>query len=195
MRLLVAATSQGDLPLPGFASMVHGELGMPPCEIATVHGICASSVRRAAARGAGHRRGRSAERRRLRGERVRQPAAEGVPVPGPGLRRRKAPAVRNRVPPLDALRRRRCAAARATHRRRAASRSKSRRSRINSHAGDFPPCMFVGNQDEVLGEPQVGWLDHPDYEAASAAGAINLHQSTEPAQRRGAALRERRLST
>jgi 3-oxoacyl-[acyl-carrier-protein] synthase-3 len=42
--LLVAATSQGDLPLPGFASMVHGELDMPPCEIATLHGICASSV-------------------------------------------------------------------------------------------------------------------------------------------------------
>ena len=39
--------------------------------------------------------------------------------------------------------------------------------------------MFVGNRDEVLGEPQVGWLDHPDYEAASAAGAINLHQSTD----------------
>src|SRR5215510_260256 len=44
VRLLVAATSQGDLPLPGFASMVHGELAMPPCEIATLHGICASSV-------------------------------------------------------------------------------------------------------------------------------------------------------
>ncbi|WP_169747060.1 hypothetical protein [Edaphobacter aggregans] len=34
----LAQTSQGDLPLPGFASMVHGELKVPPCEIATVHG-------------------------------------------------------------------------------------------------------------------------------------------------------------
>ena len=32
---LAAATSQGDLPVPGFASMVHAELGAPPCEIAT----------------------------------------------------------------------------------------------------------------------------------------------------------------
>ena len=40
----MAATSQGDLLLPGFGSMVHGELKMPPCEIATLHGICASSV-------------------------------------------------------------------------------------------------------------------------------------------------------
>jgi 3-oxoacyl-[acyl-carrier-protein] synthase-3 len=39
--------------------------------------------------------------------------------------------------------------------------------------------MFVGARDEVLSTPQVGWLDHPDYETASAAGAINLHQSTE----------------
>jgi 3-oxoacyl-[acyl-carrier-protein] synthase III len=41
---LAATTAQGDLPLPGFASMVHGELKSPPCEIATLHGICASGV-------------------------------------------------------------------------------------------------------------------------------------------------------
>ena len=41
---LGVATSQGDYPLPGFASMVHGELKTPPCEIATFHGVCASGV-------------------------------------------------------------------------------------------------------------------------------------------------------
>jgi 3-oxoacyl-[acyl-carrier-protein] synthase-3 len=41
---MAAATSQGDFPLPGFASMVHGELKTPPCEIATLHGVCASGV-------------------------------------------------------------------------------------------------------------------------------------------------------
>ncbi|HAA49373.1 MAG TPA: 3-oxoacyl-ACP synthase, partial [Planctomycetaceae bacterium] len=39
LDVLVAASSQGDIPLPGFASMVHGELDMPPCEIASLHGI------------------------------------------------------------------------------------------------------------------------------------------------------------
>ena len=34
----------GDLLLPGFASMVHGELGNASCEIATMHGVCASGV-------------------------------------------------------------------------------------------------------------------------------------------------------
>ena len=44
IELLVTASTQGDLLLPGFASMVHGELGTPPCEIASLHGVCASSV-------------------------------------------------------------------------------------------------------------------------------------------------------
>src|SRR5580693_8255670 len=41
---LAAATSQGDFPIPGFASMVHGELKSASCEIATLHGVCASGV-------------------------------------------------------------------------------------------------------------------------------------------------------
>jgi 3-oxoacyl-[acyl-carrier-protein] synthase III len=41
---LAAATSAGDHPLPGFASFVHAELGAPPCEIATHHGVCVSGV-------------------------------------------------------------------------------------------------------------------------------------------------------
>jgi 3-oxoacyl-[acyl-carrier-protein] synthase III len=41
---LGASTCQGDLPLPGFASMVHGELRIPVCEIATLHGVCVSGM-------------------------------------------------------------------------------------------------------------------------------------------------------
>src|SRR3712207_9482001 len=37
IEYLAAATSQADLLAPGFASMVHGELHIPPCEIATLH--------------------------------------------------------------------------------------------------------------------------------------------------------------
>src|ERR1051325_10319261 len=33
---LAAATTQGDLCVPGFASMVHGELGFPTLEIASL---------------------------------------------------------------------------------------------------------------------------------------------------------------
>src|SRR5262249_26740129 len=41
---LAAATSQGDFPLPGFASFVQAELSVPTCEIASHHGVCASGV-------------------------------------------------------------------------------------------------------------------------------------------------------
>jgi 3-oxoacyl-[acyl-carrier-protein] synthase III len=42
--MLSSATSQGDMVLPGFASMLQAELGMPEAEIHSAHGICSSSV-------------------------------------------------------------------------------------------------------------------------------------------------------
>jgi len=44
LRLLSCATTQGDLVLPGFGSMVQAGLGMPEVELHTTHGICSSSV-------------------------------------------------------------------------------------------------------------------------------------------------------
>ncbi|MFD0589690.1 3-oxoacyl-[acyl-carrier-protein] synthase III C-terminal domain-containing protein [Paenibacillus sp. GCM10027627] len=41
---LAAATTQGDLLVPGFASMVHAETALPVMEIATHHGVCASGM-------------------------------------------------------------------------------------------------------------------------------------------------------
>ena len=163
VRLLVAATSQGDLPLPGFASMVHGELDMPPCEIATLHGICASSVVALRHAALAVKAGRGAERG-LRGERVRQPAAEGRRAS-----RRRATATESG----SRSKRSSCAGCSPTAPVRFCSATRLHRAGISlevetialkSYASQFPPCMFVGNRDEVLASPQVGWLDHPDYE-------------------------------
>jgi 3-oxoacyl-[acyl-carrier-protein] synthase-3 len=44
VELLTAATTIPDLISPGHASMVHGELGYGPLEIATAHGICSSGM-------------------------------------------------------------------------------------------------------------------------------------------------------
>ena len=44
VELLCAATTLPDLMAPGHASMVHGELGYGPLEIATLHGICSSGI-------------------------------------------------------------------------------------------------------------------------------------------------------
>jgi 3-oxoacyl-[acyl-carrier-protein] synthase III len=43
--LLACATSWGDLLLPGFASMVHGELPeLPPLETSSNYGVCCAGV-------------------------------------------------------------------------------------------------------------------------------------------------------
>lgn len=42
--MLSCATTQGDMVLPGFASMVQAELGIPEVELHTAHGICSSSM-------------------------------------------------------------------------------------------------------------------------------------------------------
>lgn len=42
--LLVTATTQGDLPVPGLASMVHAEAELSALEIASITGVCSSSI-------------------------------------------------------------------------------------------------------------------------------------------------------
>src|SRR6201992_781889 len=44
MSLLATGTTQGDLLVPGFASMVHGRLGGGPMELLSAAGVCASSM-------------------------------------------------------------------------------------------------------------------------------------------------------
>ncbi len=44
LSFLAAATTQGDLLVPGFASAVHGELGVRPMELASFQSVCASSM-------------------------------------------------------------------------------------------------------------------------------------------------------
>ena len=42
--MLAVASTQGDLPAPGMASMVQAELELPEIEILTTHGRCSSSI-------------------------------------------------------------------------------------------------------------------------------------------------------
>lgn len=44
INMLSAATSQGDIVLPGFGSMVQAELGLSNIELHSSHGICSSSM-------------------------------------------------------------------------------------------------------------------------------------------------------
>ncbi|HET9168510.1 MAG TPA: iron-containing redox enzyme family protein [Actinospica sp.] len=44
VQMLAAGTTQGDVLVPGFASMVHGRLGGGPMEVLSSGGVCASSM-------------------------------------------------------------------------------------------------------------------------------------------------------
>lgn len=42
--MLAVGSTQGDLPLPGMASMVQTELNLPPCEVLSTHGVCSAGI-------------------------------------------------------------------------------------------------------------------------------------------------------
>lgn len=44
IQFLATATSQSDLLAPGFASLVHGAIALPACEIASFQSVCAGSM-------------------------------------------------------------------------------------------------------------------------------------------------------
>src|SRR5215472_1320382 len=44
VRMLATGTTQGDVLVPGFASMVHGRLGGGPMELLSATGVCASGM-------------------------------------------------------------------------------------------------------------------------------------------------------
>jgi 3-oxoacyl-[acyl-carrier-protein] synthase-3 len=44
IQCLCCGTSMADLILPGHGLMVHGELGIPPCEVITTAGICLCGI-------------------------------------------------------------------------------------------------------------------------------------------------------
>lgn len=175
--LLVAATSQGDLPLPGFASMVHGELQMPACEIATLHGICASSVAALRHASLAIAAGEFDTALCVASEfSSRLLKASRFEAQGFGDEKR--------IPfETEFLRWMLSDGAGAfllSNTPRANGLSLEIESIVlKSYACQYPPCMFVGNKNQVLADPPVGWLDYSSYEAASTAGAINLHQTVD----------------
>jgi 3-oxoacyl-[acyl-carrier-protein] synthase-3 len=170
---LAAATSQGDHPLPGFASFVHAELGAPACEIATHHGVCVSGVaalKHAALQVETGRRRRAVAcasefaSRLLKASRYEAQHGEN----GHAL---SFDAEFLRWMLSDG------AGAAVLEPQSASDRLSFRVDwiEIRSLANCFPPCMYVG--PAANGEPRLkSWLDYADYHQAADAGAINLRQ-------------------
>jgi 3-oxoacyl-[acyl-carrier-protein] synthase-3 len=168
---LAAATSQADHPLPGFASMVHAEIGSPSCEIATLHGVCASGVmalktaalqvgngKRTAVACASEFASRLFKSSRFEAQSNVRNGSLGFDVEflrwmlsdGAGAAvLRSAPDVAGPCLEVEWI-------------------------ELKSCANRFAPCMYVG--PEKNGGPLASWLDYPTFQAAADAGAINLRQ-------------------
>lgn len=173
---LATATSQPDLPLPGFASMVHGELGIPTCEIASFHGVCSCGVMalksavQAVQSGEHEYASCCASEFASRLFKASRFEAQSAVVGEDGSLPFDTEFLRWMLSD---------GAGAALVRPTANERGLSLRVewiRLRSLAHRYSPCMFVGEQKD--GEQRVpkSWLDFESYQAAAAAGAINLRQ-------------------
>ncbi len=170
VELLCAGTTQADLPVPGFASMVHGELDFSSCELASFQSVCASSMmalKNAAAQiRCGDVRnavcvGSEFASRMFKASRFEAQQLPALPFATEFLRwmlsdgagalvLQDQPASGGLSLAIEWI-------------------------EVRSHAHKFPVCMYAGkNSNKDPTEPS--WLDYPDFESASQAGAINLKQ-------------------
>ena len=170
---LGAATTQGDLCVPGFASMVHGELGFPAWR----------SRRWAASAPAASWRCKNAYLQVRAGEK-RNAVACGSELPS---RLFKASRYEAYVPPdatlpFDAefLRWMLSDGAGAALLQPApAARGVSLRVDwidIRSYAHEHATCMYAGAVKRQDGTMGPGWLDYPTFDVAGAEGALFLRQ-------------------
>jgi 3-oxoacyl-[acyl-carrier-protein] synthase-3 len=170
---LAAATTQGDLCVPGFASMVHGELGFPALEIASLGGVCASGV--VALKNA-YLQVRAGEKRNA------VACASELPSRLFKASRYEAYVPPDEVLPFDAefLRWMLSDGAGAALLQPApAARGVSLRVDwidIRSYAHEHATCMYAGAVKRPDGTMGPGWLDFPTFEAAGQEGALFLRQ-------------------
>ena len=170
LELLSTGTTQGDLPIPGFASMVHAGLEAHRCEVASFQSVCASGVM---ALKNGFSQIKSEEKknaicvgselasRMFKASRFDAQQVQSLPFNAEFLRwmlsdgagafvlqdQKNDKGISLRIDWID----------------------------IKSHANEFPVCMYTGKLDNK-DENEKTWLDYASYEDASQAGAINLQQ-------------------
>lgn len=172
---LAVATAQGDLALPGFASMVHGELGMPPLEVATLHGICVSGMM---AMKSAYLQVKAGEKR------TAVSCASEFPsrvFKNTRYETQKSFEEGNNIPfDTDFLRWMLSDGAGATvlqDRPNPHGLSlKVEWIELKSYADRYDVCMYSGVNKNKAGEIGPSWLDYPTFESAAADGAINIKQ-------------------
>jgi 3-oxoacyl-[acyl-carrier-protein] synthase-3 len=172
---LAAATTQGDLMVPGHASAVHGELGGGPLEIASFQSVCASSLMAAKYAWMSVKTGEAACAAAVAGEfssRWFRPAfyEGGALVDAKG----------RLAMPADFLRFTLSDGAGAVVMEGAPRGDGALSLKVDwidmiSLAGRFDPCMWAGATADARSEPEGAW-SRVGPAAAHAAGAIALQQ-------------------
>jgi 3-oxoacyl-[acyl-carrier-protein] synthase-3 len=174
LAFLAAATTQGDLLVPGHAAMVHGQLGGGPLEIASFQSVCGASLMAA----------KAAYLSVVAGE--HQVAAACA---GEFSSRWFRPAFYEGSDLVDAKQRLRAEAdyLRFTLSDGAGAILVEPQPKANglslqigfidivSMAGQFDPCMWAGATVADRADPNAGW-SHAGPQAAHAAGAMSLLQ-------------------
>jgi 3-oxoacyl-[acyl-carrier-protein] synthase III len=169
--MLAAGTTQGDVLVPGFASMVHGRLGGGPLETLSAGGVCCSGMAAFKAAAASVRLGehpvavavgselvsRSLKASRYEGgerpgfdaEFLRWMLSDGAgAVVLEGEPRPAGPSLR-----VDWV-------------------------HLASYAHQHPTCMYAGTREARPPDAGATWLDQPTIAGAEAAGMLHLRQDT-----------------
>lgn len=171
VQMISAGTTQGDLPVPGFASLVHAELDTAHCELASFQSVCASgmmAIKSAYSQIKANEKenalcvGSEFASRLFKASRFEGQEQKSIPFDTDFLRWMLSDGagamVLENKPNTKGL------------------SLQIEWVDIKSYANENPLCMYVGsmNNDNHVN----GWLDYPDYETASKDGAINLKQNT-----------------
>lgn len=172
IELICTATTQADLPVPGFASMVHAGLSSQKSEVASFQSVCASgmmALKDAFAQIKSKEKqsavcvGSEFASRLFKSSRFEEQNVDSLPFSAEFLRwmlsdgagafvlqnKKNPKGLSLRIDWID----------------------------IKSHANEYPLCMFTGKTDN-RNEVEATWLDYPGYASASAAGALNLQQDS-----------------
>jgi 3-oxoacyl-[acyl-carrier-protein] synthase III len=169
--MLAAGTTQGDVLVPGFASMVHGRLGGGPLETLSAGGVCCSGVAAFKAAVASVRLGE-------------HPVAVAV---GSELVSRSLKASRyegGERPGFDAeflrwmLSDGAGAVVLESEPRPAGMSLRVDWVHLASYAHEHPTCMYAGTREPRSPGAGATWLDQPTIAGAEAAGMLHLRQDT-----------------
>lgn len=167
IEYLSAGTTQGDLPIPGFANMVHGELEVGPIENASFAGVCISGMQAL----------KTAYLQVLSGEKKNAVACAGE-LASRLFKASRFEHQKDKSLSFDTefLRWMLSDGAGAMFLEDKPN-SKGYSLKINwitqrSYSGTNPLCMYAGKNPN----DERTWLDYPDFQSAAIDGAINLKQ-------------------